>query len=195
MSDIIDDYLPHVAYKEVPGSATCYEGDALPSPLTPLAGSPAQNFYLKVTTSGSDCTGTVTITGERSSGGSGSEDISFTFCRFKLSTYEYAASTPLTSITTSDLSDTHLKIEFVDVGGNPITGAATWSEFSCRWDDVKVSYFNDLGNWTLSDAQMICKEAIGLTDTVKYDGNEHTPVKILPRSSLEGDELFRVVLF
>ena len=193
--DIIDSYLPHVAYKEVPGSSICYEGDALPSPLTPLATSPDCHFYLKVTTSGNDCIGDVTISGTRSDDSSGSEDISFAMCRWKISNYEYKASTALTSITTTNLSDTHLKIEFVDISNNPIDGAASWSEFPCRWDDIKVSYFDNMGAWTLSDAQMICKEEIELTDNVKYAGNEDTPVKIMARSSLEGNELFRIVLF
>ena len=48
---------------------------------------------------------------------------------------------------------------------------------------------------TLSDAVMICKEEITTDDTVKYNDVEHTPLKIKPRSDLDGNEMYRKVIF
>ncbi len=194
--DIIDDYLPHTAYKEVPGSATIWEGDVTgDGSLTPLAGPPSSVYYVKVTVSGTDCTGTVNITGDSSSCGVITEDLTFTSARNKITGYGFDSGVPLVSITTSGFTDTHILCEYCQSGGTLLTGAATWDDFACRWDDVEVFYWSDLGAATLSDAVMICKEEITTDDTVKYDDVEHTPLKIKPRSDLDGNEMYRKVIF
>jgi hypothetical protein len=196
MTDIIDDYLPHTAYKEVPGSATIWEGDVTgDGSLTLLAGPPSSNYKVKVTISGTDCTGTVSITGDSTSGGVITEDLTYTSARWKLTAYAFDASVPLVSITTSGFTDTHILCEYTDTGGTLLTGAASWDEFPCRWDDVEVFYWSDLGAAALSDAVMICKEEITTDDTVKYNDVEHTPLKIKPRSDLDGNEMYRKVIF
>jgi len=196
MSDIIDDYLPHTAYKEVPGSATIWEGDVTgDGSLTPLAGPPSSVYYVKVTVSGTDCSGTVSITGDSSTGGIITEDLTYTSARYKITGYGFDSGVPLVSITTSGFTNTHIKCEYCQSGGTLLTGAASWDDFACRWDDVEVFYWSDLGAATLSDAVMICKEEITTDDTVKYNDVEHTPAKIKPRSDLEGNEMYRVVIF
>jgi len=196
MTDIIDDYLPHTAFKEVSGSAIIFEGDVTADgPLAPLAGPPVDDFYVKVTASGIDCIGSVTITGEKSGGGGVSETLSYTSCRDKQTGYEFKASTPLTSITTSGLSNSHVKCEYCDISGNLLTGAASWTPFSCRWDDLQVGFWDDSGNWILCNAEMICKEAVLITDNIKYNDIQHTPEKVAPHADLEGNVQFYVILF
>ena len=196
MSDIIDNYLPHTAYKEVPGSATIWEDDVTgDGSLTPLAGPPSSVYYVKVTVSGTDCSGTVSITGDSSTGGVITEDLTYTSARWKITGYGFDSGVPLVSITTSGFTDTHILCQYCQSGGTLLTGAASWDGFDCRWDDVEVFYWSDLGAATLSDAVMLCKEEITTDDTVKYNDVEHTPLKIKPRSDLEGNEMFRKVIF
>jgi len=196
MSDIIDDYLPHTAYKEVPGTATIWEDDVTGNgSLTPLAGPPSSVYYVKVTVSGTDCSGTVSITGDSSTGGVITEDLTYTSARWKITGYGFDSGVPLVSITTSGFNNTHIKCEYCQSGGSLLTGAASWDSFDCRWDDVEIFYWSDLGAATLSDAVMLCKEEITTDDTVKYNDVEHTPLKIKPRSDLDGNEMYRVVIF
>lgn len=194
---LIRGYLNQVGQKRVEAPFIFYDGPAvetLPLDITDIGGG---GFKVKATVSaGAACTGTITITGFIDSTPR-SETLTYDMCRSKTSVYTY---TEITSVTTAGLHDEdpvpNVYLVAVDAGGALITGT-TWEDFDCRWEDRNVSYWNDLGNLTLSDAKVMCEEEIEAGDWIRkktVGGAGFEVLKVNPATGLGGAEEFRTLL-
>ena len=194
---LVDAYLNQEAQLKSLLPFVFYNGPALetlPLEINDIGG---DGFKLKVTTSaGAACTGSVMITGFIDSTPR-SETITFSDCRSKTSVYTY---TEITSITTTGLHDEdpvpNIYIVAVDAGGALIT-ETVWSDFWCRWEEKSVSYWNDLGDLTLSDAKVMCTEIVEPADWIRkksVGGVGFEVVKVIPATELGGEEEFRTLL-
>lgn len=90
----------------------------------------------------------------------------------------------------------NLRVVACDAGNAEIV-AETWEDFACRWEEKSVSYWNDLGEFVLSDAKIICEEEIEVRDWIRLSpstgfGSEVKKVK--PATGLGGAEEFRTLL-
>lgn len=192
---MIDAYLNQTAQKKVTAPAVFYDGPAAASldlDMTEIG----EDFKVKIIVSGGDCTGRVDLSGKLD-GSPLSEYKTYTMCRTFYSDYTYDK---LTSVTTSGLADEdpipNIKLVAVDAGHAEIV-TTTWQDFACRWEDKAISYWTELGELTLSDAKVICKELIEAGDFIRLEsegGLGHQVMKKKPTTMLGGSEAFRTLL-
>jgi hypothetical protein len=195
---LIRGYLNQTGQVKREAAAVFYNGPAAAS-LEPLliTGIGGDSFKVKVQKSGGEAvTHTITVTGTL--GGSPVSNVL---------TYNYASQTKttssyfdtITSITTEMAGEDplpNIRAVAVDGGGAEIT-ATTWEDFACRWEEKAVPYWNDLGAFILSDAKVICEEAIEAGDWIRLSpdtgfGSEVKSMK--PAVGLGGSESFRTLL-
>lgn len=193
---MIASYLNQTAQKKVETAAVFYDGEAAAElELEEIAVS--MDFRLKVRLEGGTGTGSVTITGMHD-GSPVSETISFTSSpRTKYASNLYDA---LTSITTSGLADEDPKPNITITACDELLHEITetsWQNFDCRWEQESVSYWTDLGNLTLSDAKVMCTEAIEAGDWIRLSPDTsfgYEVKKVKTATGLGGAEAFRTLL-
>jgi hypothetical protein len=193
---VIGGYLNQTAQKKVETAAVFYDDEAA-AELELEEITVSIDFRLKVRLEGGTGSGTVTITGELD-GSPVSETITFTSSpRTKYSSNTYDT---LTSITTSGLADEdpapNITVTAVDELLHEIT-TTSWQNFACRWEEKGVSYWNSLGQLTLSDGKVITEEAIEAGDTIRINTGDvvgHEVKSVKSATGLEGAEEFRTLL-
>ena len=194
---MIENYLNQVAQVKREGAVVFYDGPAAAS-LDLNMTEVGRDFKVKIILSdGEACTGVVSLVGEID-GTPRNEDREWHTCRMYYSDYTYDK---LTSVSTSGLADEdpipNIKLVAVDEGYVEIV-TTTWEDFACRWEDKSIAYWNDIGEFTLSDAKVMCIEPIETGDHIRLYPSTHTlgyaVLKVKPATDLPGDEVFRTLL-
>lgn len=196
---LIAGYLNQVGQVKRTAAAVFFTGPAAAS-LEPLliTGIGGDAFKVKVQkTDGEAVTHTVTVTGTL--GGSPvSNVLTFTYASQTKTTSSYFDT--ITSITTNMAGETpcpNIRAVAVDGGGAEIV-ATSWRSFSCRWEEKAVPYWNSLGAFILSDAKVMCEEAIEAGDWIRLYPDDtvvgHEVKAMKPATELGGSEEFRTLL-
>ncbi len=196
---LIAGYLNQVGQVKRTAAAVFFTGPAAAS-LEPLliTGIGGDAFKVKVQkTDGEAVTHTVTVTGTLG-GSSVSNVLTFTYASQTKTTSSYFDT--ITSITTEMAGESpcpNIRAVAVDGGGAEIV-ATSWEDFDCRWEQKSVSYWTDLGNLTLSDAKVMCEEAIEAGDYIRLYPDDsivgHEVKSVKPATGLAGAEEFRTLL-
>jgi hypothetical protein len=195
---LIRGYLNQVGQVKRTAPAVFFDGPAAAS-LSPLliTGIGGDSFKVKVQKSGGEAvTHTVTVTG--TNGGSPvSNVLTFDYATQTKTTSSYFDT--ITSITTEMAGETplpNIRAVAVDGGGAEIT-ATTWEDFPCRWEEKATPYWNDLGEFILSDAKVMTEAVIEAGDFIRLypDTGAGSEVKSMkPAVGLDGSEEFRTLL-
>ncbi|MCK9571283.1 hypothetical protein M0R72_20205 [Candidatus Pacearchaeota archaeon] len=169
--------LKSTAYRVTKTNWTLFNG-ASAATLILTGTKPTVLFRLKITLSGTDCAGTVTVN---------SEVITFTQSATKTTTTNLTA---LPTITTANLSCT-VKVECIDMGGAPIV-SETKTAFLCRWMDTTRSYIDSTGTWTQSLAEVLTADTLCVVGSeIEYLSVRYTIAKVTAFSKLSGREFLR----
>lgn len=151
--------------------------------LTGIA--PTVAYRLRITLSGADCTGTVTI--------DGTETLKFTAATTKITTTNLTANA-LPTVTTANLS-CNILIECLTTGGAPIY-AETTTLIKVRHEPELVTIREPSGNFTTYNGYvMVRNSTITLGDKIRINSTDYHAKRIEPQSWLDGTETYRIVYF
>ena len=151
--------------------------------LTGIA--PTVAYRLRITLSGADCAGTVTI--------DGTETLTFTAATPKITTTNLTANA-LPTVTTANLS-CNILIECLTTGGAPIY-AETTTLIKVRHEPELVTIREPSGNFTTYNGYvMVRNSTITLGDKIRINSTDYHAKRIEPQSWLDGTETYRIVYF
>jgi hypothetical protein len=169
--------LKTVGYRVIRSNWLLHNATSSPT-LTLIADAPAIPFRLKITLSGPDCAGTVSVN---------SEAIDFIQAGAKLSS---GLLTSLPTITTSGLNCI-VKVECIDVGGAPIVSDII-SLITCRFSNVQKSYRDATGIWTQSDGQLLTTDsACNVGGLLQIENKDYYIKQMESYAKLSGREFLR----
>lgn len=151
--------------------------------LTGIA--PTVAYRLRITLSGADCAGTVTM--------DGTETLKFTAATTKITTTNLTANA-LPTVTTANLS-CNILIECLTTGGAPIY-AETTALIKVRHEPELVTIREPSGNFTTYNGYvMVRNSTITLGDKIRINSTDYHAKRIEPQSWLDGTETYRIVYF
>jgi hypothetical protein len=151
--------------------------------LTGIA--PTVAYRLRITLSGADCAGTVTM--------DGTETLKFTAATTKITTTNLTANA-LPTVTTANLS-CNILIECLTTGGAPIY-AETTTLIKVRHEPELVTIREPSGNFTTYNGYvMVRNSTITLGDKIRINSTDYHAKRIEPQSWLDGTETYRIVYF
>jgi hypothetical protein len=177
---MIENYLNQSAYKIVKGNYTLFSGTSASS-LVITSTAPSIPFRLKITASGTDCAGTITV--------NGSETLTYVIAGTKTTTTVLSA---LPTITTANL-DCTITITCLDAAGAPIQGE-TLTPIMIRLEAYQSGFWNAEGTWTKADDQVFCKTLMSVGDIIRCNSIDHTIVKVEDNPNLGGISEFYTYL-
>ena len=177
---MIEDYLNQTGYNVSRSVKELYDDDS--ASTLPLTGSaPTVNYRLKITLSGDDCAGTITV--------NTTETLAFTTAGTKTTTTTLTANT-LPTVTTANLS-CNILIECIDVGGQPIYEETQISIY-CKFNDTQASFRDSSGQWATSDAIAYVNDGtMKIGSVFSYGGYDYDVEKFSAHNDLDGEEEFR----
>lgn len=182
MSSLLD--FPTSAYIVASSITELYDDDSAAT-LTLTDTAPTVNYRLRITLSGTDCAGTVTI--------DGTETLTFTAAGKKVTTTTLTANS-LPTVTTSGLN-CNILIECLDVGGSPIYSETT-TAIKVRHEPELVTIREPSGNFTTYNGYvMVRNSTITLGDKIRINSTDYHAKRIEPQSWLDGTEVYRIVYF
>ena len=156
--------------------------------LTLTGTAPTVNYRLRITLSGTDCDGTVTI--------DGTENVRFYAAGKKVTTTTLTANS-LPTVTTANLSCTIL-IECLDVGGSPIY-SETETAIDVSWNDTQKWIPSPEGGWTAITATTAETDnsTIDVGDVLRKTsaGSDYQVKAVHPIKNLLGLEIKRRLTF
>lgn len=159
--------------------------DTSSATLTLTGSAPTVAYRLRITLSGADCVGTVTI--------NGSEVLTFTAAGIKVTTTNLPANT-LPTVTTSNLR-CNILIECLTTGGAPIY-AETTTLIKVRHEPEFVTIREPTGTFTTYNGYvMVCNSTITLGDKIRINSTDYHAKRIEPQTWLDGTETHRIVYF
>lgn len=176
--------FPTTAYIVSSAVHELYDDDSAAT-LTLTGTAPTVNYRLRITLSGTDCAGTVTI--------DGTETLTFSAAGTKQTTTTLTANS-LPTVTTANLN-CNILIECLNVGGAEIM-AETTTAIKVRHESDLVTVRNPEGNWTTYNGYvMVRNSTIDLSDKIRINSTDYTPKRIEPQYWLDGTETHRIVYF
>ena len=175
---MIEDYLNQTGYRVLRSVKKLYDDDSA-STLTLIGTAPTINYRLRITLSGTDCDGTVTV--------NTTEALRFYAAGTKTTTTTLTANT-LPAVTTANLS-CNILIECIGVGGSPIY-EETAKELDCRFEDTQEAFFDLVNNkWTNSSAIVYTDgDSCNVGTTFSYDGYDYNIARVKIMTDLDGAE-------
>ena len=169
--------LKSTAYRVAKSNWNLFNGQSAAT-LVLTGTKPTVPFKLKITLSGTDYAGTVTVN---------AEVITFTQASTKITV---AILTALPTITTNGLNCT-VKVECVDSAGAMITSEIK-TAFLCRWMDSTQMYQNATGEWSQSLAQVLTTDSLCVVGgEIEYLSLRYVIKKVIAFSKLSGREFLR----
>lgn len=181
---MIESYANTDAYIVTSSIAELYDA-ASAATLTLTGTAPTVPYRLRITLSGADCTGTVTI--------NGSETLTFVAAGKKVTTTTLTANS-LPTITTANLN-CNILIECLDVGGSPIY-AETTTLIKVRHEPESATVRDPMGNFTTYNGYvMVRNSTITLGDKIRINTTDYQVKRIEPQKWLDGTETHRIVYF
>ena len=174
---MIEDYLNQTGYRVLRSIKELYDDDSAAT-LTLTGTAPTVNYRLRITLSGDDCDGTITI--------NATETLRFYAAGTKVTTTHLTADV-LPTVTTVNLS-CNILIECIDTGGSPIY-EETALEIDCRFQDTQKAFIDPTGKWTNSSAIVYTNEdSCNIGTTFSYDGYDYNIAQVSIMTDLDGAE-------
>lgn len=176
--------FPTTAYIVASAVTELYDDDSTAT-LTLTGTAPSVNYRLRITLSGTDCAGTVTI--------DGTETVTFTAAATKITTTTLTANS-LPTVTTANL-DCNILIECLDTGGAPIYEETT-TAIKVRHEPELVTIREPAGNFTTYNGYvMVRNSTITLGDKIRINSTDYHAKRIEPQTWMDGTETYRIVYF
>lgn len=177
---MIGDYTNTSAYLVDKGITELYDGVPASSPLTISATLPTVNYRCRVTLSAAtghtDYTGTVTI---------GSDTLTFSAAGTKITTTTITASTK-PAVSYSGI-DCNLKIECLDVGGQPIYSESLTAIY-VRLEPHQSSVPQPNGTYTkVTDTAIYSTSALVVGNIIRVNSTDYTIKQADPEYGLGGE--------
>lgn len=176
--------FPTDAYIVASSVQTLYDDDSAAT-LTLAGSAPTVAYRLRITLSGADCAGTVTI--------DGTETLTFVAATTKITTTNLTADV-LPTVTTSGL-DCNILIECLDVGGAPIYGETT-TAIKVRHEPEMAKVEGPPGYYTTYNGYaMVQNSTIVVGNKIRINSTDYDAKRVEPQYWLDGTETHRIVYF
>ena len=158
---MIESYLTSGNYRITRSNHVLFSGASSPS-LALTGDAPTIPYRLRITLSGDDCSGSVTI--------NGAETLVFAAAGKKLTTTTLAANT-LPTITTANIT-CNILVECIDTSGADIT-TENLTLIDSRIDLKQSGFYSPTGTWTKTDNVIYSNTSMSLGDVVRSNTTDY----------------------
>lgn len=198
-----DDYFNQIAEKKGGETSEFYNGPALTTMLEDLVPADYGATYfgdgmgtvLITVTGAAPGSGTITVTGAELYGDDPNSEV--VVINGNGEYFAYDKFTEIYEITSVGLADEgtppNIVIQLYDQSGAMISTFG-WDPIKCRWEENPIIKPSG-GGWDYGDGKVFTKEAIEIDDVLKYGGIEFTVLDVRIHRDLDGEEIYRTVVY